>query len=152
MACFFAKQFIACFQLLCVYQILKISCYLAKEQNCPLCDNCFVSTAPVSPLYPVPACWGESHDSGSHLPHSASPLLPWTVSQHHGLGPAGATQHPQTLELELPAACTPTTALCCTVLQRGEAPCLYVIWTSWYVFIYLNVEFQFYNIFSCTGP
>lgn len=96
----------------------------------------FHFSASIPPPHPIPACRGEGHDSGSHLPHPASPLLPWNVSfQHYDVGPIGTTQHPQTLEPELSAACTPFTTLCSPLLQGSEGQCFYVVKTSLYFYL-----------------
>lgn len=130
--------------LLVVNQLIKSRYYSTEEHNCPFVISViteallFCFSAPISPSHPIPACWGKGYDSGPHLPHPASPLLPWNVSQHHDVGPTGTPKHSQALEPELPAACTPTTALCCPLLQRGDGPCLHVVWTfSCFFFLFL---------------
>lgn len=92
-----------------------------------------VSSAPISSSHPVPACWEQGHDCGSHLPHPASPILSWDDPQHNDMGPPGATKHPQTLEPELPATRAAVTALCCTLLQRGEG--LFILFFLLFIYI-----------------
>lgn len=97
----------------------------------------FHFSAPISPPHPIPACWGEGHDSGSHIPHPAPPLLPWDISfQYYDVGPIGTTKHPQTLEPELSATRTPFKTLCSPLLQGSEEQCFYVLKT--YLCFFLN--------------
>lgn len=54
------------------------------------------------------------------LPHAAPPLPPWHSAHHHQLGAPGASEDPQAMEPELPAARTSPAALGCSLLQGGE--------------------------------
>lgn len=93
---------------------------MSKPVHCVIKRFYSVFSAPISSSHPLPACRGEVHDGGPHLPHPATPILPRHHPQHPDVGPPGTTQHPQTLEPELPTTCTPSAALRCPLLQRGE--------------------------------
>lgn len=54
------------------------------------------------------------------VPHTPPPLSPWHPTYHHQLGTPGASEDPQALEPELPAACPSPPALSCSLLQGGS--------------------------------